>query len=228
MKFLISLSLSDKITRVGVWTLPAVVTLNPPCLELNAVKALVPLRPTSQSLSDRHRAASASGIISWSSLSESKALRIALFVIDCIHMRLMTLSAPATCITYLKISSPSLPASQALMIVSTSFFLIKRFSRFNLLSLFAMGCSSNFSGITGRCLIPHGSFLPFGPDGIFNSTRCPTAEEIKALSLSKYVFLSLPLFSNLPNSLDNTRARSVATLGFSAIMRVFDILRRRT
>jgi hypothetical protein len=52
-------------------------------LLLNAVIARVPLMPTSQSASDRLRAASASGSISSSVRSCSNASRIAAGVIDC-------------------------------------------------------------------------------------------------------------------------------------------------
>ena len=50
--------------------------------------------PTIQSLSLRHFAASASGRICSSVRSFRKASRIALFVIDCIHMRWMGFLVP--------------------------------------------------------------------------------------------------------------------------------------
>ena len=61
--FLIFSSRSTRIASVGVCTRPTVVRWNPPDFELNAVIARVPLMPTSQSDSDRHTAASASGCI---------------------------------------------------------------------------------------------------------------------------------------------------------------------
>ena len=70
--------------------------LKPPCRELNAVSARDPFSPTSQSLSDRHIAASASGIICWSSRSRLNAVTIAPSVIDCIHIRWSGLSTPAS------------------------------------------------------------------------------------------------------------------------------------
>mgnify|MGYP001292003686 CR=1 FL=1 len=67
---------------VGVCTRPTVVRKKPPSRELNAVIARVPLMPTSQSASERQRAASASGSICRSSRSWAKASRIAAGVID--------------------------------------------------------------------------------------------------------------------------------------------------
>ena len=56
-------SRSTRIASVGVCTRPTVVSWKPPDFELNAVIARVPLMPTSQSDSERHTAASASGSI---------------------------------------------------------------------------------------------------------------------------------------------------------------------
>jgi hypothetical protein len=64
-------------------------------LELNAVIARVPLMPTSQSDSDRHTAASASGCISPSVRSPSNPSRIEPCVIDCSHSRWIGFFAPA-------------------------------------------------------------------------------------------------------------------------------------
>ena len=41
-------------------------------------------------------------------------------------------------------------------------------------------------GIAGKTLKFQGRFFPFGPVGIFNSTKCPTAEVIAALLFVKY------------------------------------------
>ncbi len=76
---------------VGVCTRPTVVSWKPPDFELNAVIARVPLMPTSQSDSERHTAASASGSIVSSLRSCSKPSRIAAGVIDCSQRRLIGL-----------------------------------------------------------------------------------------------------------------------------------------
>ena len=175
----ISFSRSARITNVGVWTRPAVVTLKPPFRELNAVKARVPFNPINQSLSLRQRAASANGNISSLSRMPFQAWKIASSVIDCIHIRLIfrSLVTLAICSRYLKISSPSRPASHAFTTVSISFFFSRRANNLYRGRLFSMGWSSNRGGITGKCFIPHGNFLPFGPSGILSSTRWPTAED---------------------------------------------------
>ena len=67
MCFLIFSSRSTMIESVGVCTRPTVVRKKPPSRELKAVMARVPLMPTSQSASERQRAALASGSI-WASL----------------------------------------------------------------------------------------------------------------------------------------------------------------
>jgi hypothetical protein len=64
---------------------------------LNAVIARVPLMPTSQSDSDRHTAASASGRISRSVRSDAKASRTAEGVIDWSHRRSIGFFAPTCC-----------------------------------------------------------------------------------------------------------------------------------
>ena len=72
---------------MGVCTRPTVVSWKPPARELNAVIARVPLMPTSQSASDRHTAASASGSMASSLRSAENPSRIAAGVIDCSHSR---------------------------------------------------------------------------------------------------------------------------------------------
>ncbi len=79
---------------VGVCTRPTVVRKKPPSRLLNAVIARVPLMPTSQSASDRQRAASASGCISSSVRRREKASRMDAGVIDCSHSRKIGWRAP--------------------------------------------------------------------------------------------------------------------------------------
>ena len=87
------------------------------------VAARVAFMPTSQSASLRARAAASRGCIASSSRSASKASRMAFWVIELNQARLTGFSRAALGAVSrisLKISSPSRPASQALMIASTS------------------------------------------------------------------------------------------------------------
>ena len=124
MNLRICSSRSTTTDSVGVCTRPTVVRKKPPSRELNAVMARVPLMPTSQSASERQRAASARPCICSFERSEEKPSRIACGVIDCSHSRCTGLpkglAAPAYCSIRRKMSSPSRPASQALMSAPTS------------------------------------------------------------------------------------------------------------
>src|SRR3989344_878844 len=126
--------------RVGVCTRPTVVRKNPPSRELNAVMARVPLMPTSQSASERLRAALASPAICCSVRRASKPSRMAWGVMDCSHRRLTGLPRglvpPAYCSIRRKISSPSRPASQALMSCVTSLRLACLTTAFRRLDLY--------------------------------------------------------------------------------------------
>ena len=124
--------------RVGVCTRPTVVRKKPPLLLLNAVIARVPLIPTNQSASERQRAASASGFISSSERSEAKPSRIAFGVMDCSQSRRIDCGALACCAIKRKMSSPSRPASQALIRALMSLRLIsfcKIFKRDSVLTI---------------------------------------------------------------------------------------------
>ena len=74
--------------RVGVCTRPTDATLPPREPNMRLVRARVPLMPMSQSLSERQRAASASGTIWAPSRRCWKASRIPVVVMDDIHRRL--------------------------------------------------------------------------------------------------------------------------------------------
>ena len=99
MKRVIFSSRSTRIASVGVCTRPTVVLWKPLALILllNAVIARVPLMPTSQSASERHFAASASGSSSRSARRPAKPSRIAPCVIDCSHRRWIGFFAFACC-----------------------------------------------------------------------------------------------------------------------------------
>ncbi len=92
LKARISASRWARMARVGVWTRPAAVMLNPPWRELKQVRARVAFRPTSQSDSERHFAASARGFIDSPERRFFQASRIESLVIDCIQSRLVGFS----------------------------------------------------------------------------------------------------------------------------------------
>jgi len=104
--------------------------------------ARVPLMPTIQSASERLKAASARGCMSWSSRSSTKPLRMASGVMDWSHSRLMGFLALAWRTMLRKISSPSRPASQAFTRASTSLRLISLTSVFSRDAFFWMGLRS--------------------------------------------------------------------------------------
>ena len=147
-------------------------------------------------------------------MREAKPLRIASGVIDCNHKRSIGFLILQKETNSRKISSPSRPASQALTTASTSALLAnlaimrKRVVHlslaFKLKLLGIMGRSSNFQAL----------YLGSISSGAINSTKWPTAQVIMLFSLSKYSFSSL----QPPNAL----AISLATLGFSAIIRCLD------
>ena len=165
---------------MGVCTRPAAVILKPPWRERKQVRARVELSPTSQSDSERHLAASARLAICSPSRSFAQASWIALVVIDCIQRRLTGFLMLPMSMMYWKMSSPSRPASHALTMTSKDFFLAKLSTCFRRPALCSIGCSSNFLGIAGSTSNFQGRFLPFGPVGIFSSTRWPTAEVMAA------------------------------------------------
>ena len=171
--------------------------------------------PTSQSASERQRAASASGSICVSSRSFAKPSRIAPGVIDCSHRRRMGCLAFACWTISLKISSPSRPASQALTSASTSLRLISRVSSLSRSALFSIGLRSNSGGITGRWANDHLPRLTSYCSGAAISTRWPTADDSTYWSLSK----KSPCLAKPPSA----RAMSAATEGFSAMIRAFPI-----
>ena len=200
--------------RVGVCTRPAVVLLKPPPWELKEVRARVELMPTSQSDSERESAASASGCMSASERRFWKAARMDSAVIDWSQRRLSGFFTPVARMMFRKISSPSRPASQALMMASTSFRLRRRLRTLSRPTFLSMGASANSGGSDGRFSIFHFPRAGSKPSGGASSSRWPTADEMTHWSFS---YQSPSFFT------PSTRARSVATLGFSAMTRVLDM-----
>ena len=82
------------IASVGVWTRPSETT-PPTQARPRMVAARVAFMPTSQSASERERAAASSGPSSLPGRSFSNPSRIACFVIELIHRRSTGLSMPA-------------------------------------------------------------------------------------------------------------------------------------
>ena len=181
MNLRICSSRSTTTDRVGVCTRPTVVRKKPPSRELNAVMARVPLMPTSQSASERQRAASASGCICALVRRLPKPSRMAWGVMLCSHRRETGLprgfAPPAYCSISLKISSPSRPASQALMILSTSRRLASLTTAFRRVLVLSTGFKSKCGGITGRLAKLHLPRLTSNSSGACISSRWPTALE---------------------------------------------------
>ena len=164
------------IESVGVCTRPTVVRKKPPSRELKAVIARVPLMPTSQSASERQRAASASGSICWSVRKCSKPSRMAAGVMLCSQSRRTGCFDLLCCWIRRKINSPSRPASQALISSLTSF----RFTSFRIAAsrplLLSIGFSSKCGGITGRLAKLHLPRLTSNSSGALISSKWPTAD----------------------------------------------------
>ncbi len=152
-------SRSTTMASVGVCTRPTVVKKKPPSRELKAVMARVPLIPTSQSASERLRAASAKPRMSSFERSFSNPSRIAAGVMLCSHRRCTGLPSglapPAYCSISRKINSPSRPASQALMSCVTSLRLACLSTAFRRDLVLSTGLRSKCGGITGKCAKLH-------------------------------------------------------------------------
>ena len=217
MNLRICSSRSTTTDSVGVCTRPTVVRKKPPSRELNAVMARVPLMPTSQSASERQRAASASGSICLSLRSAPKPSRIACGVIDCSHSLCTGCLALLYCWISLNISSPSRPASQALMNALTSLRLASRTMALSRVLVLSIGLRSKCGGITGRFAKLHLPRLTSNSSGAWISTKWPTALVTTYFSFSKWS----SSFSNFPASGVSARTMSWATEGFSAMTRVF-------
>jgi hypothetical protein len=184
--------------------------------------ARVPLMPTSQSASERERAACARPCICLSLRSLSKPSRMACGVIDCSHRRRTglprpPLAPPANCSIRRKISSPSRPASQALTSSVTSLRLASLTTAFRRDLVLSTGFRSKKGGITGRWAKLHLPRLTSNSSGAWISTRWPTALVTTYFSFSKYS----SCLSNLPATGVRARTMSWATDGFSAITNVF-------
>ena len=209
-------SRSTTTDRVGVCTRPTVVKKKPPSRELKAVMARVPLMPTSQSASLRQRAASASGSICLSLRKAPKPSRIACGVIDCNHRRCTGSLTLLYCWIRRKISSPSRPASQALMRAPTSLRLACLTMALSRVLVLSIGLTSKCGGITGRWAKLHLPRLTSNSSGAWISSRWPTALVTTYFSFSK----CSSCFSNLPATGVSARTMSCATEGFSAMTNV--------
>ena len=135
--------------------------------------------PTSQSASERERAAASSASSCSPGRSFANPSRIACFVIDEIQSRSTGFEIPEVSMMYAKISSPSRPASQALITRSTSLrarsLWIAAQSCFFALCA-SRGRSRNSSGTIGRSAMRH--FLNFSSysSGSTSSTEMADGE----------------------------------------------------
>ena len=140
--------------RVGVWTRPQ----DSWALYLQ-VRALVAFKPTSQSASARHMAASRRQSYSLPSLSLEKPSFMALSVTEEIQSRLIGFLQPAFIRMNLATSSPSRPASVAMTMSFTSFRNSWRFTALNCFAVFPMTSSLKGFGIMGRVSIFHSLYF---------------------------------------------------------------------
>jgi hypothetical protein len=102
-------------------------------------------------------------------------------VMLCSHRRRIGLSIgffseAAYCTIRRKISSPSRPASQALMRSVTSLRLTNFTTAFKRDLALSIGARSKCGGTTGKCAKLHLPRLTSYSSGALISTRCPTAE----------------------------------------------------
>ncbi len=141
------------------------------------VAARVEFMPTIQSASERERAACSSRTISVAGRSARSAESIAFEVIDESHSRCTGFLAFAFWNVQAKISSPSRPASQALMTSSTS----ARLSSLVMTPICLRERSSrttslNSGGTIGRSAMRHFLYLGSYSSGSASWTRWPTAQ----------------------------------------------------
>ena len=150
------------------------------------VAARVAFMPTIQSASDRDRAACSSRSNSDAGLSEPNASLIAFDVIEDSHRRWTGFFAPAFSNVQAKISSPSRPASHALMTSETSSRLsIRVMTVICLRERSSRTTSLKRSGTIGRSAMRHFLYLASYSSGSASCTRCPTAHVTTCVSDSR-------------------------------------------
>ena len=158
------------IASVGVCTRP-----QDSCALYLHVNALVALIPTSQSASALETAAAYKSLYFLPSTSFANPSLIALSVTEEIQSLLIGLWQFAFSRIHLATSSPSRPASVAMMISPTSFRNICVFTALYCFAVFLMTTSSIFLGIIGStCMFHSLNFLSY-PSGSASVTRCPNA-----------------------------------------------------
>ena len=141
------------------------------------VAARVAFMPTIQSASERDRAACSSSANSEAGRKDENADLIAAEVIDDSHSRCTGFLAPAFSYVQAKISSPSRPASHALMTSETSSRLsIRVITDICLRERSSRTTSLKRSGTIGRSAIRHFLYLASYSSGSASCTRCPTAQ----------------------------------------------------
>ena len=107
--------------------------------------------------------------------------------------RRLALSPPAYCTIRRKISSPSRPASQALMSSVTSLRLTSLTTAFSRVLALSIGARSKCGGITGRWAKLHLPRLTSYSSGALISTRWPTAERDDVVLVLEVVGVLLEL-----------------------------------
>jgi hypothetical protein len=150
------------------------------------VAARVAFMPTIQSASERDRAACSRRANSCAGRSAVNASLIAFDVIEDSQSRCTGFFAPAFSNVHAKISSPSRPASQALMTWSTSSRLSMRvMTVICLRERSSRTTSLKRSGTIGRSAMRHFLYLASYSSGSASCTRCPTAHVTTCVSDSR-------------------------------------------
>ena len=150
------------------------------------VAARVAFMPTIQSASERDRAACSKSANSCAGRNAENACLIAADVIEESQSRWTGFFAPAFSNVQAKISSPSRPASHALMTSETSSRLsIREMTDICLRERSSRTTSLKWSGTIGRSAMRHFLYLASYSSGSASWTRCPTAHVMTWVSDSR-------------------------------------------
>ena len=208
--------------RVGVWTRPAAVMLKPPWRELKQVRARVALRPTSQSDSERHWAASASGCISSSVRRLFPGLEDRV-VGHRLHPEPLDRLLDVADVHDVAEDEFALAAGVAgvddavdvLALGELEDLLEAGFGAFDRIELEVFGDGGQDVEVPGQLV------LAVAGDRHAQLDEVADGGGDDRWSFSNQASRPLPFFSKRPRALARARVRSVATEGFSAMMSVF-------
>src|SRR5690625_4739044 len=158
------------IPKVGVCTRP-----DDSCALNLVVSARVAFNPTYQSASERATAEAYKFSYFLPGCNFLKPSRIALSVTDEIHNRLIGFFTRALSIIQRATSSPSLPASVAIMMSFTSFRFNWLFTILYCFPVLGITTVLRWFGTIGKSSIRHVLYLSSYISGVANVTKCPNA-----------------------------------------------------